>query len=236
MTQLPLATPSPTDGMSQRVEREVGLTPTPVVRQGLRWAQRMMWKIRGQSIRILDPSAGTGVFGKVWRELWPDAYIVGIEPRNDAADVARRHYDKMIVADLEAVDLQELGHFHLCSTNPPFSLAYGWLANLLRHCDLVVYLHKSAWPTDSDKVDPWARRFPPVREARVSGRINFFGPGINPKNGKKWGTDSSVYSWWAMRQDCGEFDRAEIEWPCTRLPLLPAADRRWTVPPGTEDE
>lgn len=231
----------PADGMSERVEREVGLTPTPVVRQGMEWVARTLMAIPK---RILDPSAGTGVFGKVCRELWPDAYIVGFEPRGDAAAMSERHYDRMFSREFDfriARDAIRGEEYELAATNPPFSMAYEWLGYLLAVSQLVVFLHKSQLTTDSDKVDAMATRFLPCAEARIAGRLGMFGPGKNPRTGQKWGTDSVTYSWWAFDFDALIDEHIEegvdrTTWPCTRLPLLPPKDRRWVVTPGTEDE
>lgn len=80
------------------------------------------------SLRILDPGAGNGVWGRAARELWPDAFIVGIEL--DTQHTPDPAYNMWSPTDFLLYE-QDGGFFDLVIGNPPYSLAEQFIRNSL---------------------------------------------------------------------------------------------------------
>lgn len=68
--------------------------------------------------RIVDPGAGTGVWGTAARRRWPDAHISGYELRNLPQPAA---YDAWFVADY--LNKPTWADLDLVIGNPPYSMA-----------------------------------------------------------------------------------------------------------------
>lgn len=226
---------------------EVGRTPTPVVRQWLELQRSRLWPTPTRPLRILDPSAGSGVFGMVARELYPDAYVVAVEPREEEWPHLHRHYDHTFpCAFEEAFAALAAGEpFDIIATNPPFSrmrpsddegqarLDGPWLDGLrllLRDSSSVLSLLLRTdpfWrtPDDADWFyerhadGRWLRL--PQRESKIPGRIAFYGGS---------GTAPETHSWFTW----GKNRSSNSVWTAEMLPRLPAEALRWRVPPGTE--
>lgn len=231
-------TPSDAELLAQNArerEYEADRTPTPVVRQYLEIYKAELDQVDCEPERILDPAAGSGVFGMVCRQLWPNATIVAIEPREEEAANLRRWYDEVNVCRFEQwFSHKRVRSVDLVTTNPPFTLWRQYVemgVETLRHGGDVIYLLPSALghAQGASKV---FRHAVPTHQGRVVGRINFRGPGVNPETKKKWTSDERDVSWWRW----GDVSSRTGGWHAINLPILPAADRRWTVPPGTEDE
>lgn len=58
--------------------------------------------------RVLEIGCASGATGKRMKEVLPIEYYAGIEMSEEAADIARRHLDRVISADIEAVDLHDV--------------------------------------------------------------------------------------------------------------------------------
>lgn len=217
---------------------DADFTPGPIVRQGLVELRKLFV---GRYDYILDPSAGAGVFGQQARELWPDAHLTGVEPRQEETPYLERHYCSISTMRFnEWVECQGSSAFPvgLLATNPPFSLFPEFVElghEVVDRAGAIVLLGLSTWGQSAEGVELF-NRFPPALQLRIGGRIGFRGPGNNPRTGKPWGVDQRDYSWWVwtpgMRPRA--FNGARC-WNTMQLPVLPTAQRTWRVKPGTEE-
>lgn len=225
---------------------DADFTPEPVVAQ-------FLGTLRDRGLEpkcILDPAAGAGVFGKVARELWPNASIEAIEPRKEEAQHLERYYD--IVHHVEFEEAVRRGllwcvrgmrppRFDLIATNPPFSLWRDFVAESmpLIWTGHLALLGLTSWGARSEDGYELFELSPPDRQSRIPGTINFRGPGVNPDSGKKWTADSRDYCWWQWAvvggrlRDRDPEDRSTMDWKSENLPRLPGHDRRWKTKPGT---
>lgn len=210
-------------------------TPEAIVEQGLQWAE---WHSLIRVLRVLDPCAGAGVFGKVARRLWPDAMVVGNEPRREEHEHLLRHYSTwehetaQEFARVSLLTYPDL-RYELIATNPPWGecdAAANWgdifdaVWPLVAECGLLMLLGPSTWG-HSDESSECARVFDahvPAYQLRIRGRIAFNGGS---------GTDNRKCSWWVWCNDGVARDSTTM----VTLPALPAEARRWTVRPGTEE-
>lgn len=226
-------------------EFDADFTPTPVVRQVL---EHLRDAFHLNPRTMLDPCAGAGVFGMVAREVWPGCKRFGIEVRVEELQELLRHYDdhalepcEKLLADPTApwlMDWHGGGGFDLIITNPAFSL---WpnivpkMLQLLNSGGYLVLLGLCDVLLRGEAGLDLAQSRPPWWELAIPGAIGFRGPGINPKNGKPWGTDQRSYSWEVWHADSQLEGPGGPAWYREPLPRLPAADRRWVVKPGTEN-
>lgn len=201
--------------------------------------------------RVIDPSAGAGVFGAVAREVWPKAHLVGIELDSDMAELARRNYDEFHHADFEHwAAAQPFCDDAVVSSNPPG----GRFARLERKVNpkleswvpIGLKLAPVVWMYGRENVgirilaqeQLFATR-PPVLEARVSGYVRHRGRGV--------GSDSHAYAWWLwvlpghLRDVVASWlpeamrEMPSGVWPTLNLPRLPSAERTWGgTMPGQE--
>ncbi len=202
-------------------EYEVWRTPLPVARQPLAClSEQLGWVHR--PARVLDPSAGCGVFGVAARERWPDAELVAVEPREEEQAKLHDVYDRVHVSMFDSAPLKA-GSFDLIVTNPAFSLwAQIWETSirlLAPNGVLVLYL-----PSTMGHSDEPAERgdifdfHPPLVQLRVMGRVRHR-TGINPNNGKPYGADNRKHSFWVWRKQA-----TGSSWRTYNLPRLPRAD------------
>lgn len=218
------------DGHDAELERlreyEADYTPGPVVRQGLEWALQRV----GMPLRFLDPSAGAGVFGQQLSALGHDGLRWAIEPRREERGLGR-HYQVVTISRFEETDFDD--PFGLIATNPPFSMWPTFLTcalDLVEEGGAVLFYGSIAWG-QSGAGAPIFATHPPIRCARVVGRVIHRGPGLNPKTNKPWASDQRDTCWWLWVK--GHHPRG---WTTENLPALPKEARRWTVKPGTEPE
>ena len=220
-------------------DNEVDPTPAPVVAQGLStYRDRLGSRCRPLRHSLLDPCAGSGVFGQQGRLLL-GSHVVGIEKRSEEAEWLRRNYDAHRIGD--ALDIvPTLGSFHLAATNPAFSLLAKLLPLLLRAVRAgghVLLFGLNEWGTRGEESAELWKRYPPREQWRV-GRTIRFRRGENPKTGKPWGADMRSYSWWVWESDGRGNARPFLDAAPGRLTLeLPELEpelRRWEVFPGRE--
>lgn len=184
-------------------EWDVWRTPLAVALQPMRFiVDRAMLPWRPLPLRILDPSAGCGVFGVAARQTWPGAHITAIEAREEERPGLEARYDRVITSRFEDVDLDE--EFDLIITNPAFG-SWGdlWehLVGLLAPQGLIVlYLPSTMGHSDepAERGDIFDR-YPPIAQLRVMGRVAHR-VGRNPATGKKYGRDNRKHSFWVWRQ------------------------------------
>lgn len=120
--------------------------PEPVVALLRHWLRRDASELLARDdVRILDPSAGAGVFGQVLRVLLPRAHLTGVELREEEERHIVRNYSEAVIADFEAWAQRRLEarrsyeeecdaagiaadprafRFDAIATNPPFSRAF----------------------------------------------------------------------------------------------------------------
>ncbi|MBL9102142.1 MAG: hypothetical protein JNL82_14355 [Myxococcales bacterium] len=184
--------------------------------------------------RILDPSAGSGCWGRAARALWPDAYIIGVEPRASERENILAAYDEahtMYCAEYLATGPES---FDLVATNPPFSVAFGagtfWPIEFLRagilHAESFVMLYGlSQWGQGNRSSTPM-QAWSPWMQFRLGGRVGHRGDGCN---------DLREYCGWSWSAEDGRLRRHLPSWRTIQLPVLDAPLRRWSPDnvPGT---
>lgn len=231
------------DGHTVRLERdrefEVDRTPGPVVAQGLRWAIELAGI--PTSSPLVDVGAGAGVFGQQYNAIClelgarrvPSSFA--IEKRREEIDALSRHYTHAYWGsfaewcELELAKLQRgtLDTFW-CASNPAFSI-FASIVDALAPVLRAVLLYGSiAWGCSSEGAQLFEKH-PPTACARVVGRVNHRGPGLNPRDGKPWAADQRDVCWWLWVR--GQRPR---RWSCENLPELEQQQRTWKVPPGSE--
>lgn len=79
--------------------------------------------------RVLDPGAGSGVYGRVIRELYPYAHITGVEYNGDRFMV-NNAYNEWIFGDFLELDEGHHGMYDVILGNPPYkhAEAFYWKA------------------------------------------------------------------------------------------------------------
>lgn len=220
-----------TDSAEVLAELEVDYTPVAVAVQLLLTLERDL----GPAPRILDPSAGSGCWGRAARAVWPDCVLVGVEPRaSEQANVAAA-YTFAYHLDLTTFLLrhQEFKHggFDLIVTNPPFSAFAEFWPGLLLDAGLVapggrVALYGlSQWGQSADAAEH-LRRWSPSWQTRLGGR---------PAHRANGQTDAREYSMWGWDVEDLHLQRARPWWRTEQLRQLPLEMRRWSLSavPGT---
>ncbi len=202
--------------------------------------------------RVLDPCAGAGVFGAELRAALPHAELHAIEVRDEEQAGLERHYSHVTIGDAiavmrtlplpvafetpEAINedrknplFGERG-YDLITTNPAFSITHDLVEQALplltENGRLILLGRSELFQRQAD--EQWLKRFCPLEQWRIGGRIGF--------RGKGGGTDSNDLSWfvWSREGALSEFEELPA-WHTVQLPVLPDDCRRWTVRPGTED-
>jgi phospholipid N-methyltransferase len=249
-TDMGFATGEPDHGRLR--EHSADFTPRPVVDQFANLLLGILADVGGEEFTMLDPAAGSGVFGQsfraVARRLAMKSSIHAYELREEEKPHLARHYDEVTIGDALTIDLERISQpdsdvwlsdlsYDLIVTNPPFHLWREYLTTFRRRLNangVMAFLGLSTWGQRSkDGVSLFEDEvYRPHREYRITGTLGFRGPGVNPENGKKWGTDTRNYSWWLWKAESN--DDEEGIWSCRNLPLLDGSDRRWTSKPGTD--
>jgi hypothetical protein len=133
------------DGL-RRMPDDVYLTDLGTIRRSYRrflelWRYYTTAEL-GRPVRIFDPGAGTGHWGQVAREFWPDAHITGLDKRDLPHPES---YDRWLPETLFPDCLAGLperaewwpstnpwdGPFDLVAGNPPFGLAEEFIRGAL---------------------------------------------------------------------------------------------------------
>lgn len=199
-----------------RAKYMVDYTPGPVALQGARALAELIESPR----RILDPSAGAGVFGQVFRQVWPEAKTVGVEPKREEAWFLSCNYDEYLIDEFEGAEGALYRHdFDLVMTNPPF---HSWEAfiptalSLVRQGGLVCFLGLTSWGSRSTSGAELFEHYTPIAQFRISGAVSY-----RPK-----GSDMRDYCWWVFRRQASSVVDAKC-WVALNLPRLPSSDRKW---------
>lgn len=151
---------------------------------------------------MLDPAAGTGVWGKVVREMTPSlSYVAGIElqkimPSPDA----RSSYDMWVnntdfihgMAAWTTRESHELHTFDLVATNPPFKHAEEFLersAQVVTPNGCIVFLLRLGFLASERRYKLWSSGLAPTDVTILNTRPSFTG------DGKTYPGDFAVFRW-----------------------------------------
>lgn len=127
--------------------------------------------------RILDPGAGCGSFGKVARELWPQAEITGCELRDIPVPVA---YDRWHTGDFVKLYVKPVPVYDLIIGNPPFREAEPFVRTalpLLVPGGHLIFLLRLAFLEGQRRRDGLFTEFPPKEVWVLSKRPSFMASG-----------------------------------------------------------
>lgn len=233
-----------TDSAEVLADLEVDYTPVGV-------AVQMVLALLGNFPRlsvanaILDPSAGSGVWGRAVRAAY-DYFGAAHPPMTFGSDTRaseraniRAAYDSahgLPFAELVDRDTHLspclLPRFDAVITNPPFSaFESGWWLDLLRRGWLadravVAFLGLSQWG-QSQAAEALLREWSPALQIRAGGRIAYRG------DGKADAHEHSLWVWSTKHGRC--VGPARPRWQVDQLPVLPTSLRRWSpeAVPGT---
>jgi predicted RNA methylase len=205
---------------------QVDYTPTAAA---LMWAVSLAREFALPStVRMLDPAAGSGVFGRVARAVWGSRiHTTAIEVRESERDNLGDAYDEAHIGDFHKVDLA--GPFDLVLTNPPFvAFAEAWWEFLLsRHLlaenAVIAFVGLSQWG-QTRRAWPQIQRWTPAEQHRMGGRLCFRGVTARGRAAH----DQREYSLWIWRKG----HHTQGAWRTLQLPPLPRELAKWTDPPG----
>jgi hypothetical protein len=104
--------------LPKRVELDVYPTPIEYTRAVLKFLQLSHYPIESYeyTLRILDPGAGSGIWGQAVKELYPHAELHGTELRDVPPPP---HYDHWHIGKYELLP-DTVGKFDLIVGNPPY--------------------------------------------------------------------------------------------------------------------
>jgi len=227
--------------------REEDLTPRGVARAVLAALCRHDTERSGSSLlpspysggSILDVCAGYGVWSSEVRRLWPGTRITAVELDERKQPHLEKWADEVLAGSdwtlaLDPRTQASDAYYDLAVGNPHFSAlthedpSESMPVMLLDHAPAVLLFHQEQSFQKSEAGARVWHTYPPAAVFSVPGSVRFR-RGINPKTGKPYGADARCYQ--ATLWVRGHRGPAAL----SMLPWLPAAARRWTVQPGTED-
>ena len=223
-------------GGKEAKQLEVAYTPGAIARQIL-VAVNDLYKFSAP--RVLDPSAGTGVFGAEARRLWSESTIVGVEPRDEQLPSA---YDETHCSTFEAFASDYCRRpFDLAATNPPFTCAAAFVEiarPLLTPDGLVVLLLPVDWWQRNESLHARMMETHEVDGLVVAPHlwthVYTIGGGVCFR-GPKYSSDFRNYAAFVWDARPRMFEPGlPLTWLTSPLPWLPGAERKWITPPGRE--
>lgn len=187
------------------------MTPHWCVRQCMRDVLPVLYWNLPENPRILEPSAGDGVFVLKLRMLYPEAEIhaMDLDPTVGPWSFADHSYE----GDFLETDFTKVGEFDLVIGNPPYSFAEEFIRESLRLSQNVVYILRIGFIGSEARVD-FFRDMAPDYIMRSVHRPKF-------KLGK---TDSCEYAWFcwgAQEYGAGILPKTQLRY----LPPVPIAER-----------
>jgi len=130
--------------------------------------------VEGTPCMIMDPGAGSGVWGEVARAKWPAARIHGVEIQPVPKPAA---YDDWIVTDYRTDGLYG---FDLIMGNPPFVIAEAFVRHSIEKLNfggVCLFLLRLAFLESARRGKGLFREFPPALVSVCSRRPVFYGSG-----------------------------------------------------------
>ncbi|HDK25502.1 MAG TPA: class I SAM-dependent methyltransferase [Candidatus Atribacteria bacterium] len=112
--------PNKLSGKNERAENDQYFTPPKLAELMCREVGRAFNDTIFYPTEVLDPSAGTGIWGKVWKEIYPHAKITGIDI--DPSFNKPEGYSEWLTGNFLTTDFGNK-QFDLVLTNPPFKYA-----------------------------------------------------------------------------------------------------------------
>lgn len=126
-------------------------------------------------LKILDPGAGTGVWGRAAKARWPDCRVTGVELRDTPCPPAYSFWSAN--TDYVAHDPPHR-QYDLIVGNPPFKPAEAFVRKsmgLLREGGYCFFLFRLAFLEGQERFAGLWQDYPPKRVIVASRRINFTG-------------------------------------------------------------
>lgn len=172
---------------AERAESDFYATPFGVCEAAVR-----VIPLRSPDAQVLDVGAGTGAWGRAMREVFPDAYITGVDledrekPSGDSYD--EWHGSRDFLATTQA----NLGTYDAVVGNPPFSQAEEFVRHahtLVATGGSVAFLLRLAFLEGKKRGDGLWKEFPLARLYVCSARPSFTG------NGKTDATAYALFVW-----------------------------------------
>lgn len=215
--------------LSSAIERDtLDFNRTPA------WCVQLLVPHLGQPRTVLEVGCGDGAIGRVLRQSWPEACIVGADIHQERRMLAfeARCYDLVCGGDWTAdpwdASNTPVGACDLIISNPPFGLpALRFLERALERVapgGTVAFLLPTHWDHDPDVESAYARqrfldglRMPDGREGYCKLAIVGGGPYPARPSFKKGGTASDRYAWFM-------FGSRWAGQPSRRLHAIPPAD------------
>lgn len=193
-------------------------TPGPVALQGVQALDELF--LVEKPSKVLDPSAGSGVFGQVFRQVWPRALTTAVEPKKGEAWYLSCNYDRYSIGTYQDTVLPN--DFDVIITNPPFHSWKDFVVKSLlcvRPGGFVALLGLTSWGSRSRAGNSLFDNMPPVGQMRITGAVSY----------RPQGTDSRDYCWWVFRRKFKESDdQIQLKcWVTLNLPRLESDCRRW---------
>lgn len=129
---------------------------------------------------VLDPGAGTGVYGKVIKQLFYNPFITGVELNSDRFPRLKQNYDAWYEADYLAIPNNPAYHYVL--GNPPYkhAEAFFWksLGMLNRRRGTIDFLLRLGFlESDGRYARMWSRGYKPTKVTVLNTRPSFTGDG-----------------------------------------------------------
>jgi hypothetical protein len=225
-----------TDSQAVLEETEADYTPEAVVVQLLLALQERGFGAGG---RVLDPSAGSGVWGRAVRAVFgSDVHLVGVERRvSEAANLAAA-YDDHAIGEALGPQARPHGPFDLVVTNPPFSAFEEYWPTSFRDRGLladgavVAFYGLTQWGQAAEAAEH-LRTWSPSSCLRVGGRVGHRGDRR---------ADAREYCLWIWDTEDGvegggyrRGAKWRPGWHTEQLPVLPVDMRHWSPDqvPGT---
>lgn len=162
--------------------KEIEFFPTPEPLAGY-LVDRLVWQMpaelqgeSGETLQVLEPSAGKGPFVRALAKRKGSVHVTGIDPNFDAPDdlPENAEWERMSLEDLHEA-LEGEAPFDIVCGNPPFSLAHEHLLllfKMVRKGGYIGFLLRSGF-LSSAKRAPFFAAYPPKHVYIFSNRPSF---------------------------------------------------------------
>jgi hypothetical protein len=132
--------------------------------------------------RILEPSAGGGVFVDAMRVLYPNAWIEAVDLDPEAGPWPKASWSW---TELDFLETRFSERFDLIIGNPPYTIAQAFIEHALQFTDNLIFILRQGFMSSNERA-PFFRKYPPTRAGILPNRPSF-------TNDRK--TDSADYAW-----------------------------------------